>query len=145
VTNANAIRPVSSGGSTLKSILAVFAGLLVVIILSVGTDAILHATGIYPPWFQPMVEGLWILALAYRIVYGIIGGYLTAWMAPNRPVAHAVILGLMGELLSIVGVAMNWNKGPEFGPKWFSIALVVIALPCSWLGGVLRARKANAS
>jgi hypothetical protein len=133
------------GGNVLKSILAVFVGLLVVIILSVGTDAILHATGIYPPWFQPMAEGLWILALAYRIVYGIIGGYLTAWMAPNRPVAHAVILGLMGELLSIVGVAMNWNKGPEFGPKWFSIALVVIALPCSWLGGVLRARNASAS
>jgi hypothetical protein len=133
------------GGNVLKSILAVFVGLLVVIILSVGTDGILHATGIYPPWFQPMAEGLWILALAYRIVYGIIGGYLTAWMAPNRPVAHAVILGLMGELLSIVGVAMNWNKGPEFGPKWFSIALVVIALPCSWLGGVLRARNASAS
>ena len=133
------------GRSTLKSILAVFVGMLVVIILSLGTDASLHATGIYPPWFQPMAEGLWILALAYRIVYGIIGGYLTAWMAPNRPVAHAVILGLVGELLSIIGVAMNWNKGPEFGPKWFSIALVVIALPCSWLGGVLRARKASAS
>ena len=144
MTNENAIRPVS-GGSTLKSILAVFVGLLVVLILSVGTDVILHATGIYPPWFQPMAEGLWILALAYRIVYGILGGYLTAWMAPNRRVAHAVILGLIGELLSIIGVAMNWNKGPEFGPKWFSIALVLTALPCSWLGGVLRARKTGAA
>jgi hypothetical protein len=110
---------------------------LVVIILSLGTDVILHASGIYPPWFQPMAEGLWILALAYRILYGIIGGYFTAWMAPNCPVAHAVALGLVGELLTIIGVAMNWNKGPEFGPKWFSIALVVTALPCSWLRCVL--------
>jgi len=129
----------------IRSIGAVFAGLLFIVILSLLTDVVMHATGIYPPWFQPMAEGLWILALAYRIVYGILGGYLTAWMAPNRRVAHAVILGLIGELLSIIGVAMNWNKGPEFGPKWFSIALVLTALPCSWLGGVLRARKTSAA
>jgi len=58
----------------LRSIGAVLAGVLAVIILSLGTDIILHASGIYPPWFQPMADGLWVLALAYRIVYGVAGG-----------------------------------------------------------------------
>ena len=58
----------------LRSIGAVLAGVLVVIVLSLGTDVVLHATGIYPPWFQPMADALWVLALAYRIVYGIVGG-----------------------------------------------------------------------
>jgi len=126
----------------LRSIGAVLAGVLVVIVLSLGTDVVLHATGIYPPWFQPMADGLWVLALAYRIVYGIVGGYLAARLAPNRPMAHALMLGAVGLVLSIVGVAANWNKGPEYGPRWFSLALIATALPCAWIGGVigLRAR-----
>jgi len=123
---------------TLRSIGAVLAGVLAVIILSLATDVVLHASGIYPPWFQPMAEGLWILALAYRIVYGIAGGYIAACLAPHRPMMHAWIIGVIGLILSIVGVAMHWNKGPEYGPKWFGVALIVTALPCAWLGGKLR-------
>ncbi len=124
----------------LRSIGAVLAGVLVVIVLSLGTDVVLHATGIYPPWFQPMADGLWVLALAYRIVYGIVGGYLAARLAPNRPMAHALMLGAVGLVLSIVGVAANWNKGPEYGPRWFSLALIATALPCAWIGGVIGLR-----
>jgi len=120
----------------------VLAGVMAVIVLSLGTDVVLHATGIYPPWFQPMAGGLWVLALTYRIVYGIAGGYIAARLAPNRPMAHALALGFIGLALSVVGVAANWNKGPEYGPRWFSIALIATALPCAWIGGVigLRAR-----
>jgi hypothetical protein len=120
-----------------RSIGAVFAGLLAVIVLSVGTDVVLHATGIYPPWFQPMADALWVLALAYRIVYGIAGGYIAARLAPNRPMTHAVVLGVFGLGLSIAGVAANWSKGPEYGPRWFSLALIATALPCAWIGGKL--------
>ena len=114
----------------LRSIGAVFVGVVAVIILSVGTDVVLHATGIYPPWFQPMTDGLWVLALAYRVVYGIAGGYIAARLAPNLPIAHAQVLGIVGLVLSIAGVASHWNKGPEYGPKWFSLALVATVLPC---------------
>jgi hypothetical protein len=37
-----------------------------------------------------------------------------------------------------MGVVATWNKGPEFGPKWYPIALVITALPVTWLGGKLR-------
>jgi dipeptide/tripeptide permease len=123
--------------SILRSVAAIFAGVVTVIVLSLGTDVILHATGIYPPWFQPMAGPLWVLALAYRIVYGIAGGYVAGRFAPNNPMKHALSVGFIGLALTIVGVAMHWNKGPEFGPKWFSVALVLTALPCAWAGGKL--------
>jgi len=123
--------------SILRSIGAVFAGVVTVIVLSLATDVILHATGIYPPWFQPMADALWVLALAYRIGYGILGGYVAARFVPNQPMKHALIVGFIGLALTIVGVAMHWNKGPEFGPKWFNLGLVFTALPCAWAGGRL--------
>ena len=127
--------------SILRSVAAVFAGVVTVIILSLATDVILHATGVYPPWFQPMADPLWVLALAYRIVYGVMGGYVAARLAPNRSTAHVLWLGAIGTALAAVGVAMHWNKGPEYGPGWFGVALIVTALPCAWVGGKLVAAR----
>lgn len=121
----------------LRSVGAVVAGLLLVIIITTATDALLHATGIFPPWGQPMSDSLFLLAFAYRIVYGILGGYITARLAPDKPVKHAVILGAIGFVLSLAGAAATWNRGPEFGPKWYPLALIVIAIPTAWLGGKL--------
>ncbi|HMJ24931.1 MAG TPA: hypothetical protein VK475_03850, partial [Pyrinomonadaceae bacterium] len=121
----------------LQSIGAVFAGLVAVFVLSLGTDVVLHATGIYPPWLKPMSTPLWILATTYRVVYGVVGGYITARLAPNRPIGHALALGFVGLALSIAGAAGTWNQGPEFGPKWYPLAVIAMALPCAWLGGRL--------
>jgi hypothetical protein len=145
MTDTEALR-VSRGDTTethaprhiLRSIGAVFVGLVAVFVLSLGTDVLLHATGIYPPWFKPMSTQLWLLATAYRIVYGVVGGYIVARLAPQRPMAHAMVLGVVGLALSIAGTVGTWNAGPEFGPKWYPLALVFTAIPCSWLGGKIR-------
>lgn len=118
-----------------RSVGAVVAGLLFVIIITTATDALMHATGIFPPWGQPMADSLFILAFAYRIVYGIAGGYITARLALYQPVKHAIVLGAIGFVLSFAGAAATWNRGPEFGPKWYPLALIVIAIPTAWLGG----------
>jgi hypothetical protein len=34
-----------------------------------------------------------LLALAYRVVFGIASGYLVARLAPHSPKKHAVVLG----------------------------------------------------
>ena len=128
----------------LRRIGAVLAGLLVVVILDLGIDVILHAMGVYPPWFQTMSAPLWILAIAYRMVDGTIGGYLAARFAPDQPMRHALVLGVLGLSLGTAGLVGTWNAGPEFGPKWYPLALVVIALPCSWLGGRLRLAQLRA-
>jgi hypothetical protein len=51
---------------------------------------------------------------------------------------HALALGVVGLLLSIVGAVVTWNGEPAFGPHWYPLALVVTALPSAWLGGKLR-------
>jgi surface polysaccharide O-acyltransferase-like enzyme len=131
--------------SILRSVGAVVAGLLFVIIITTATDAVLHATGIFPPWGRPMSDSLFLLAFGYRIVYGIVGGYITARLAPDKPVKHAILLGCVGFVLSLAGAVATWNRGPEFGPKWYPIALIVIAIPTAWLGGKLCAASASSA
>ncbi|HSE16383.1 MAG TPA: hypothetical protein VLB46_04995 [Pyrinomonadaceae bacterium] len=127
--------------SIVRSAGAVFAGLLFIVALSLLTDVVMHATGVYPPWFQYMPDSLFLLATAYRVVYSVLGSYLTARLAPQRPMLHALILGVVGVVLSLAGALSTWNKGPEFGPKWYPITLIVIAVPLAWVGGKLRLKQ----
>jgi hypothetical protein len=125
---------------TLRSIGAVLAGMVVGIAITLGTDQLLHMAGVFPPWGQSMVgyDGALLLATAYRVVYGIVGSYIIARLAPNRPMLHALIGGVIGVIASTVGAVATWNGGPAFGPHWYPIALIVTALPCAWVGGKLR-------
>jgi len=130
----------SSGRRILRGIGAVLAGFFATFILSVGTDLLLHAVGVYPPWGQPMSNALFVLATAYRAIYTVAGGYITARLASNKPMGHVLTLGVIGLLAAVAGTVATWNKGPEFGPKWYPLALVVLAIPCVWLGGKLAQR-----
>lgn len=130
-----------SSNRTLRSIGAVVAGLLFVIIASTATDVLMHATGVFPPLGQPMSDSLFAVALAYRIVFGIGGGYITARLAPDRPMGHVLVLGAIGFVLSIAGAFATWNRGPAFGPNWYPLALVITAIPSVWLGGKLVRRR----
>jgi hypothetical protein len=115
-------------------------GFVAVVVLSLGTDEVLHLLKVYPPWGQPMVEPqLNFLALSYRIVYTIMGSYIAARSAPRNPMRHAMILGAIGFVLSIPGVIIATQA--NLGPMWYPIALVITALPCAWLGGLLYQTK----
>ena len=123
--------------NTLKSAGAVLAGMVVIVALSAGTDFILESYGIFPPPDQGFfITWMLLLAFAYRLIYQVLGGYVTAILAPNRPLRHAVILGIIGTALSIVGVFVAWNLSDH----WYPIALVVTALPSAWLGGKLKSK-----
>src|SRR6266516_4082849 len=96
-----------------RSIGALLAGFVTVVILSIGTDMVLHATGVFPPLGQPMRDALLLLALAYRTLYGVAGSYIVARLAPDRPMGHALVLGSIGLAVSIVGAVATWNKLPS--------------------------------
>lgn len=119
-----------------RSIAAVAAGIVAGIVLSLGTDVALHVLGLFPALGQPMSDRLLALATAYRAVYSVLCSYLTARLAPRRPMLHAMVLGVLGLIVSAIGAATTWNRG--LGPHWYPVALVVLALPLSWLGGRLR-------
>ena len=118
-----------------RSVAALVTAFLVVAILSLGTDQVFHMVGVYPPWGESMSGQLFVLATAYRVVYTILGGYIAARLAPDHPVRHAMILGVIGLVLSTAGAVATWNK--DLGPHWYPILLIVISLPCSWVGAKL--------
>ncbi len=125
-----------------KSIGAIVAGFLVVVMLSIVTDTVLEKTGVFAPPSQGLFI-LWmiLLAIAYRTIFTVAGGYVAAVLAPSRPMRHAVILGILGTVIgalaAIATIPMNLS------PAWYPIALVVLALPSSWLGGRLYEQRSR--
>jgi|SRR5436190_20835416 len=124
-----------------RSIWAVVAGLLFVVIVSTLVDMALHAAKVYPPMDQPLDDRLALLATAYRFVISVAGAWLTARLAPQNPMKHALILGVIGTILGLAGVIATWNAG--LGPRWYAIALMVLAVPQCWLGGKLYEMQAR--
>jgi hypothetical protein len=117
---------------------ALVLGFLAVVVLSTATDQLMHALAIYPPWGEPMYEpSLNILALAYRSVYAVLGSYIAARFAPRAPMAHALILGGVGFVLSLLGAVAAISYPKDLGPLWYPVVLVLTTLPCAWLGGIL--------
>lgn len=104
------------------------AGIVAGVVPTLATDMVLHAAGVFPPVGQTPSDASLLLATAYRIVYSIGGSYVTARLAPDRP---------MGLIVCIIGAVATWNR-PAFGPHWYPIALVVTALPCAWAGAKIR-------
>jgi hypothetical protein len=121
-----------------RSAAAVALGILAGVVPTLITDAILHALHVFPPLGQLMSDGLFVLATAYRIIFSILGSYVIARLAPNRPMFHAIIGGIVGLVVSTIGAAVTWNHVPSLGPHWYPVALIVTTLPCAWLGGKLR-------
>jgi hypothetical protein len=106
---------------------AVLAGFLTFASLSLGTDEILH------------LHSMNALALSYRIAYSLLGGYVAARLAPYAPIRHAIILGIIGSVLSAIGaiISITFN----LGSAWYPIALALTALPTAAAGGALYCKQ----
>src|SRR5262245_66437043 len=90
-----------------KSILAVVAGLLFTIVVTSIVDMILEFARVYPPKGTPLTDAHSLLATAYRFVISVAGAWLTAKLAPANPMKHALILGVVGTVLGLVGVLVR--------------------------------------
>ena len=121
-------------GSTGRSIWAIVAGFLTVVVLSIGTDLLLHLTHVYQG--AKLNDNLSALATAYRTLFAILGSYITARLAPGKPMKHALIGAAIGTVIATVGAVATWNK--DLGPHWYSIALILTAFPTAWIGAKLR-------
>ncbi len=126
-----------------RSVVAVIVGIIVGAALSLGADEVLHVMGIYPPWGEHMSDGLFVPATAYRLVFSVLGCYVIARLAPSRSMAHAMVGGAIGLVLSVAGAVATWNK--DVGPHWYAVLLAVTALPCAWFGGAIRERQVEAA
>ena len=135
----------TASGTTVQRLLgsavAVVVGFLSVAVFSLATDQVLHVIGVYPPWGEPMYDtGLNFLALAYRTLYTILGGYITAALAPRAPMRHVMVVAALGFVAGTAGAIAAIKVG-NLGPNWYPIALAITGPPCVWLGGVIHGAR----
>ena len=121
----------------MKSFLAVLAGLGFTVAVSVVLDLAMHAAGVFGAEATDMTTSDFLLAFSYRVLSAIGAGWITARLAPTRPMYFAVLLGAIGTAIALLGLIVAWAKSPDWGPLWYSLLLVVTAIPCTWLGGKL--------
>jgi hypothetical protein len=121
----------------LRSVGAVLGAVVANGLVSLVIDQLFHVLGVYPAWGQPMNEvSDNVLALGYRVVIGVAGGWLAARLAPRNPMRHALAYGAVGVVLSAIGATVAITRG-DLGPAWYPLLLVVVAMPCAWAGGKL--------
>jgi hypothetical protein len=118
-----------------RSVLAVLAGLIANVVLSTATDLVLVAAGVFPPLSEfgdpaHFSDSLLLLALAYRTLFGVLGCYLTARLAPTRPMTHSLTLGGLGFAVGVIGAVVTWGTWTS----WYSLAIIAVTLPSAWLG-----------
>ncbi len=112
----------------LKSIWSILAGFLAVIILSIVSDMVIgHFMGT-PPL---------VIAFIYRSLYTILGGYITASLAPTRPMKHIIIAMIIGGILGVLGAIGNW----KLGTHWYPVAIAMTGPIFVFLGGELKIKK----
>ncbi len=119
-----------------KSIGAVLLGFVSIAILAAIIDTILQSVKVLPVTGEKKFED-WqsLLAMSYHLVFVIFGAYLAARLAPTRPMAHALAVGVLGAIISAIGL-LAIIKG-NLAPVWYGWALIIGALPATWLGGKL--------
>ncbi len=117
-----------------RSVGALLLGFAVVVILSLAADQLARMLGLLPPPDAPAPEaGGLVLPFAYRSVIVVLGAYLVARFAPYAPMGHVLVWGAFGLVVSIAGAVAQW----DLGSHWYPVAIVVTAVPYSWLGGTL--------
>jgi len=122
----------------LKSVGAIAAGFFTTVILSIVADTIMGATGLMNMEnFKATTTGIILVVTLYRFIFNVLGCYIAARLAPKKPMKHAVILGSIGLALSIMGSAAMWDKAV----LWYNLAIILIALPCAYIGGKLHKPK----
>ena len=118
-----------------RSVLAIVAGFLFIGALAFGTGAALQAAGMVPPAGEPLTDiGMVLLEAAYVAVFAIAGCWLAAWLAPDRPMRHALVLGVLGLAFNLVGAVATWGQRPA----WSILLNLALVLPYAWIGGRLR-------
>jgi hypothetical protein len=126
----------------IRSVGAVAGGFLVTAVASTATDAIMHAAAVFPSSPQMMSDSQFVLASGYRALFTVAGGFVTARLAPDRPMRHTWILAGIGLAAGLAGVVAYYViGGAKLGPAWYPIAIVVESIPCVWFGGWLATRS----
>ena len=128
-------RPLSLMIALLRSVVAVLLGYIV---FAVSAYAVFRLSG-HAAHAVASVPFM-LVSIASGVVFAIAGGYIAAWLAGRRPLAHAVA---MAALLA-VGATVSLVSTLGHGAIWSQVAALTLMAPGAVLGGWIRARSAVA-
>lgn len=122
-----------------RSVVAILLGLATIMIPAAVIDTALQAIEVLPrTGARRFADWQSALALSYHVLLVVAGCFVTARRAPKRPILHAMILGTIGLIMSLLGLQAIIQG--DLAPAWYGWALVLLALPLAWLGGWLASR-----
>ena len=128
----------------IRSILAVLAGLVVIIVTSFGIEAAANPLlmRMFPDALPNEVAmshnaAVWLFTFVYTFFCVVAGGYITAWVAGRYAVRHAVVLGVLQSALTIPAMMAF----PDKAPLWGWIASMIVVIPAAWCGGLVYSRR----
>ena len=123
----------------MRSIGAVVVGFLFIAVLSFGSDILLRVA--FPDDIDVAGDIMSVrvlsLSLTSAAVYATVGCYLTARLAPSRPMWHALVLGVLSLVFTLLNTDVLWT----LAAMWYKLASLAIVLPCAWAGGWLAERS----
>jgi hypothetical protein len=127
----------------MRSALAVLAGfgamvgvVIVATVLAAGMLAEPSRAGpatATPAWLSVNV--------AYSLAAAILGGWLTARLAPRAPFAHATALGAVAVAMAIPSLLRGASMGQ---PAWYPGVMTAVAVAGILAGGALHRRRERA-
>jgi hypothetical protein len=124
----------------LRSILAIVAGFVAIAVFALGADAVVRRA--LPQFFDPGGRsdhaGMLVVMIIYSTVFATAGAWLTARLAPGRPLRHALVLGALGLVLAVPVTITHWDTAPV----WFHLTTLALTMPAAWVGGMMVERKA---
>jgi hypothetical protein len=115
---------------------AVLAGFFLIGLLGFLADTVLQQLGILPiPTEHKFETRHALLALSYHLLFAVLGGFATARLAPDHPIAHVITLGILGIVISTLGLIAIIIL--DLAPAWYGWSLIVFSIPVTWIGGKL--------
>jgi len=127
---------VSGEPPKVRSILAVGAGFFATAVLSLGGDLAFRALS--PQAFDASGRAhdahVLLIVLAYVAIFSFVGGYITGWLAQRRPVAHALVLGIVELAISAAAAIAAWDTAPA----WYHVTALLLLVPVTVLGARVR-------
>lgn len=124
-----------------RSIFAVVAGFVLTFVLNLATGMVLARVA---PQMEPgpgqSSAGMLVVGVTVA-VYGILGCYVTARLAPSRPMFHALVMGGIALVMLIPLTIQAWNDAPA----WYNIYNLLAVMVYAWIGGRIRERQLQAA
>lgn len=127
----------------IRSIIAIIAGFVVVMVVIVagtaGSAALIIPGGLESARTMAPPATYMAAHLLVSAMGALLGGWVTARMAPEREMIHILVLAVLLLLKSVPSLA-GYGNPDGLQPTWYVYTLPVIEVVAVLLGGWLRAR-----